>query len=174
MNIHLTGRQMELTPDVRDYCEKRIKSLGKLLESVVELDLVLSVEKYRHKVEINVKAKGAGLVVAEEAQDMRSALTLAFESLGKKLKKEREKLREKKRRISRERKTLAVPAETPESERRIIRSKDFSLKPMEVDEAVLHLDLHKKDIFVFRKIGSEKPAVIYRRKDGNYGLIEPE
>ena len=173
MNIHMTGRQVDLTPDIRDFCERRLKALERLLGSVLEVDLILGVEKYRNKVEINVKGKGAGLVVVEEASEMMSALKLAFESLAKKLKKEKEKYREKKRRKGREQKAF-VPPDAADGRRRIIRSRDYSLKPMSLDEALILFDLEKRDIFVFRKLGSEKFAVVYRRKDGNVGIIEPE
>jgi len=174
MNIHMTGRQVELTPDIRDFCERRLKALERLLGSVLEVDLILGVEKYRNKVEINVKGKGAGLVVVEEESEMMSALKLAFESLAKKLKKEKEKYREKKRRKGREQKAFVPPPEAADGRRRIIRSRDYSLKPMSLDEALIRFDLEKRDIFVFRKLGSEKFAVVYRRKDGNVGVIEPE
>jgi len=174
MNIHMTGRQVELTQDIRDFCERKLKSLEKLLGSALEVDLILSVEKYRNKVEINVKHKGGRTIVVEEASDMMSALGLAFESLAKKMKKEKEKYRAKKRRKGREQKTFPPAPEAAESERRVIHSRDYSLKPMSLDEALIQFDLEKRDIFVFRKVGSEKFAVIYRRKDGNVGVIEPE
>jgi putative sigma-54 modulation protein len=176
MIVHFTARQMDLTPEVKDYCERRLEALEKLMGSVIEVDLILSVEKYRHKVEIHVKAKGASLVVIEETQEMMNSLNLAFENLEKKVKKEREKWREKKRRRGRERKQYPAsePMDPESNLPRVVRSGDYSLKPMVLEEALLQFDLEKKDVFLFRKSGSEKWAVIYRRKDGNYGLIEPE
>ena len=175
MIVHFTARQMDLTPEIRARCEKRLQALEKLMGSVIEVDLILSEEKYRHKAEIHVKAKGASLKVAEETNDLMNALNLAFESLEKKVKKEREKWREKKRRRGRERKQFPVIAVEPEArEPRIIRSEDYSLKPMLLDEALLQFELEKRDVFLFRKSGSEKWALIYRRKDGNLGLVEPE
>lgn len=174
MNVHYTARQTTITPDIRQYCEKRLKSLAKILGSVIEVDLIFSVEKYRHKVEINAKAKGSSLVVTEETHDMFNSLNLAFDSLEKKLKKEREKFREKKRRKNREKKAFSSFLERGEEEKKIIRSTDYSLKPMPLEDALVKFDFDKKEIFVFRKLGSEKWAVLYRRKDGNYGLIEPE
>jgi putative sigma-54 modulation protein len=176
MIVHFTARQMVLTPELKDYCEKRLQALEKLMGAVIEVDLILSVEKYRHKVEIHVVAKGASLVVVEETHDMMNSLNLAFENLEKKVKKEREKWREKKRRRGRERKQFPAPEPLePEGNLpRVIRSENYSLKPMVLEEALLQFDLEKKDVFLFRKSGSEKWAVIYRRKDGNYGLIEPE
>ncbi|MDH4271182.1 MAG: ribosome-associated translation inhibitor RaiA [Candidatus Aminicenantes bacterium] len=174
MIVHFTARRMEITPEVRAHCEKRLKALEKLMGSVIEVDLILSVQKYRHKVEIHVKAKGAGLIVMEETHDLMNSLNLAFENLEKKVKKEREKWREKKRRKGRARKQLAYPREKEEETPRVVRSDDYSLKPMLLEEALLQFDLEKRDVFLFRKSGSEKWAVIFRRKDGHYGLIDPD
>lgn len=174
MIVHFTARRMEITPEVRAACEKRLKALEKLMGAVIEVDLILSVQKYRHKVEIHVKTKGAGLVVMEETHDLMNSLNLAFDNLEKKVKKEREKWREKKRRKGRARKQLAYPQEKEEERPRVVRSNDYSLKPMLLEEALLQFDLEKRDVFLFRKSGSEKWAVIFRRKDGHYGLIDPD
>lgn len=174
MNVHFTARQTDLTPVVRQYCEKRLKALEKLLGSVLEVDIILSVTKARYRAEIHVLDKGAGLVVVEETPDMMNSLNLAFDGLETKVRKEREKFRERKRRKGRERKGLALPVEAEEAERRILRSPHYSLKPMSVEEAVLQLDMKNREVFVFRREGSEKWAVLFRRKDGNVGLIEPE
>jgi len=174
MIVHFTARQMDLTPEVKGYCEKRLKSLEKLMGSVIVVDVILSAEKYRFKAEIHLKAKGAGLVVVEETQDLMNSLNLAFENLEKKVKKEREKRREKKRRKGRERKQLAFSPEPEAEAPRIVRSQDYSVKPMRLEEALAQFDLEKKDVFLFRKSGSESWAVIYRRKDGHTGLIDPE
>jgi putative sigma-54 modulation protein len=174
MIVHFTARQMEVTPEVRAICEKRLKAFEKLMGSVIEVDIILSVQKYRHKVEIHVKAKGGGLVVVEETHDLMSSLNLAFENLEKKVKKEREKWREKKRRKGRERKQSVFPQEKEEQTRRVLRSDNYSLKPMLLEEALLQFELEKRDVFLFRKSGSESWAVIFRRKDGHYGLIDPD
>jgi putative sigma-54 modulation protein len=121
-----------------------------------------------------VKTKGATLNAVEETHDMLSSLGLAFDSIEKRVKKEKEKLRSRKRRKNREREAFSLPIEPEEKQRRVISSQDYSLKPMSTEEAFLQFDLNKKEVFVFRKLGSEKWAVIYRRKDGNYGLVEPE
>jgi putative sigma-54 modulation protein len=175
MNIHYTARQSHLTPEVKTYCERRLTELKRLMGFATEVDVILSHEKNRERAEIHVKAKGAGLVVVEESSDVLSALHMAFDALEKKIKKEREKYREKKRRGGRERKSFALPAaETGEPEKRVIRADYFSAKPMTLEEAALELDLKKKEVYVFRMESTEKWAVIYRRKDGHYGLVEPE
>lgn len=174
MSLNFTARHTSITPEIKRYCEKRLKSFARVLGNKIDADLILSVEKYRHKVEINVKTKGAALNAVEETHDMLSSLGLAFDNIEKRVKKEKEKLRERKRRKYREREAFSLPIEPEEKQRRVIISQDYSLKPMSVEEAFLQFDLNKKEIFVFRKLGSEKWAVIYRRKDGNYGLVEPE
>jgi putative sigma-54 modulation protein len=106
---------------------------------------------------------------------MLHSLNLAFDGLEKKMKKEREKYREKKRRGSRERKAFALPVqETVEVEKKVIRSDFFSAKPMTLEEALIQFDLKKKEVLVFRIMGEEKWAVLFRRKDGHYGLVQPE
>ncbi len=177
MIVHFTARQTALTPEVKQYCEKRLKGLDKLLRRALEVDLIFTTARNkRHWVEIHVKAKGAGLVVQDEDEELMKAAALAFDNLEKKLKRDKDKFREKKRRPSREMVAPEVlPAEADlETRRRIIAGNDVSAKPMTIDEAALILDDAKKDVLVFRKLGSEKWAVLYRRRDGNYGLVEPE
>jgi len=170
MKINFTARNTEITDDIRKYCERRLESLERILDDSIESNLILSVEKYRNKVEINVKSRAFTLNSVEETQDMISSLNAAFDHIEKRIKKEKEKLRGRKRRKNR------VVEEPPllerDEQRKIIRSQDYSLKPMTVEEAVLLLDSGRKDVVVFRRFESEKWAVIFRRKDGDLGLIE--
>ncbi len=174
MNINFTARHTTITPEIKQYCEKRLKSLEKVLGHKISADIILSVEKYRKKAEINIKIKRSVLNVVEETHDMFNSLGLAFDNVEKRAKKEREKLRERKRRKTRDKDVFSLPVEKEEREKRVIRSQYYSVKPMTLEEAFLQFDLNRKEVFVFRKLGSEKWAVIYRRKDGNYGLVEPE
>jgi putative sigma-54 modulation protein len=174
MNIHFTARQAVLTPEIQEYCEKRLGRLKNLSGDILDVNFILGVQKNRSKAEIHVQAKGATLVVVEETQDMMTSLNLAFDNLEKKIKKEREKWRERKRRGGRERKELAAFPEAPESEKRVIRSQSFSAKPLSLEEAMAQFEFKNREVLVFRREGSENWAVLYRRKDGNFGLVEPE
>lgn len=174
MNINFTARQTNITPDIKQYCRRKLKSLEKFMGPLREVDIILTVEKYRHKAEINIKAGKSGFNVVEETHDMYNSLNLAFDNLEKRVKKEKEKSRERKRRKSREREVFSFPTSTAEEEKRIIQSQDYSLKPMTLEEAILQLEFDKKEVFVFRESNSEKWVVVYRRKDGNIGLVEPE
>jgi len=174
MNIHYTARRATLTPEIKAYCEKPLGRLKGLVGDILDVNVILIVQKNRNKVEINVRAKGGGLVVVEETLDMMDSLNRAFDNLEKKVRKERVKGRDRKRRGGRERKVLAPVLETSVPEKRVIRSNHFSLKPMSLEEALIQIDIKSKDVFLFRREGSEKWSVIYRRKDGHYGLVEPE
>jgi putative sigma-54 modulation protein len=174
MNVHYTARQSALTPEIQAYCEKRLARLKSLVDDVLDINIILVVQKNRHKAEINLRARGGGLVVAEETLDMMDSLNAAFDTLEKRIRKERAKWREKKRRGGRQRKALAPAVEAPEPERRVVRSAFYSLKPMSLEEAMVQLDIKNKEVFLFRREGSEGWAVLYRRKDGHYGLVEPE
>jgi putative sigma-54 modulation protein len=174
MNVHYTARQATLTPEIKAYCEKRLGRLKGLVGDVLDVNVILIVQKNRNKAEINVRAKGGGLVVVEETLDMMDSLNRAFDNLEKKVRKERVKGRDKKRRGGRERKVLVPTLEAPEPEKRVIHSNYFSLKPMSIEEALIQIDIKSKEVFLFRREGAEAWAVVYRRKDGHYGLVEPE
>ena len=140
----------------------------------IKAHLILSVEKYRHKAEINVKTKGATLNSVSETQDMSGSLGDAFDNIERRAKKEKAKLRERKRRKAKESPPAAAAEAPSESRRRVIRSRKYSMKPMSVDEALLLFESSRDEILVFRKFDTEKWAVLYRRNDGHFGLIEPE
>jgi putative sigma-54 modulation protein len=175
MNINFTAKHTEITDQIRKYCERRVKALEKRLGYSLETDIRFSTEKYRHKVEINIKIKGATLNATEETNDMFSSVGAAFDNIEKRVKKERDKLHERKRRKGKE-PEIAAPATADEEEveRRIIRSQDYSLKPMSIEEAVLQLDSGRREVLVFRNFDTDRWAVLYRRKDGHFGLVEPE
>ncbi|MGE5741480.1 MAG: ribosome hibernation-promoting factor, HPF/YfiA family [Candidatus Aminicenantes bacterium RBG_16_66_30] len=173
MNVHYTARQAALTPEIKAFCEKRLARLKNLVVDVLDVNIILAVQKTRAKAEIHVQAKGRGYVVVEETLDMIESLNRAFDTLETRVRKDRSKLREKKRRGGRERKALAPAVEAPEQEKRVIRANHFSLKPMSLEEALVQLDAKAKEVFLFRREGSEEWAAVYRRKDGQYGLVEP-
>lgn len=174
ININYTGRQINITPEIRDYCEKRVKSIGKLINSPADMDVILSVEKYRNKAEINISAKGFTLNAAEETRDMISSLGLAFDNIDRQVKKEKNKMRQRKRRKKKEPESFPTDSDFEGKRPRIMKDEDYLLKPMSVDEAALLFDPKKKNVFVFKDIDTQKWAVLYKRKDNNFGLIELE
>jgi putative sigma-54 modulation protein len=175
MNVRYTARQAEVTPEVQAYCQKRLARLKGLVDDVLDVNVILGVQKGRSKAEIHLQAKNRGFVVVEETLDMIESLNRGFDTLEKRIRKNRVKWREMKRRGGRQRKALAPAVEAvPEPARRIVRSGYFSPKPMSLDEAIVQLDLRNKEVFLFRREGSGLWSAVYRRKDGHYGLVEPE
>lgn len=174
MKINYTARHTKVSEEMKQYCEKRILSLEKLLGNPIDADILISVEKYRQKVEINLKTKIATLNTEEETHDMFTSLIGAFDHLETRVKKEREKLRERKRRKVREVEIYPSQVEEEERPKRMIRSQSYTMKPLSFEEALVQLNTSKEDVFLFRTLDTESWAVLYRRKDGNYGLIEPK
>jgi putative sigma-54 modulation protein len=158
---------------MKQYCEKKIQSLENLLGYPIHAEIIVSVEKYRQKAEIKLKTKTAMLNTIEETHDMSSSLAGAFEHLEKRVKKEREKLRERKRKRVKEMASFPAPEEQGK-QKRVIRSQSFTMKPMTVEEAAVQMETSEENVFLFRIMETENWAAIYRRKDGNYGLIEPK
>lgn len=173
MNVHYTGRSTEISPETKKYCERRLRSIEKMLGYPGEVDVVVTVEKSRYIVEINLKIKGGTLNTVEETHSLSDSLSAAWDHLERRVKKEKEKLVERKRRKRKKRQPVPPPLEE-ESQGRVIQSQAFSAKPMSVEEALIQFESTKEEAFMFRKANSEKWAVLYRKKNGDYGLIEPE
>jgi len=171
MKIHYTARHAKISPELKKYSERRMHSLEKMLGPALQADILLSVEKYRHKVEINLKTREASFNAVEETQDMFSSLATAFDRVERRVKKEREKQREKRRR-SREPEAPILSPEPESRAKKIIRTQSYSMKPMSVEEAVAQLESSREDAFLFRMTGSENWAVVFKRRDGHYGLVE--
>ena len=176
MRVEYTGRQIEVTPAIQKFTEDRLKKIKKLLGESIEVHAILTVEKYRHIAEINLKSTSFKLNGLEETNDMYSSINAVLEKI------ERQALKAKERKIAKKRNTsgnsgrplgIIEPSHVNPEQPRIIRSESYAAKPMTVEEAVLEVTGSKSDFLVFRNAESDKVSVVYRRKDGNFGLIEP-
>ncbi len=180
MQIAVTFRHMESSEAVRSYVEEKLAKVKKYIEEPIDAQVVLSVQKkINHKAEVTMVAKGLTMKSAEEKDDMYAAIDLMVDKIERQLKRYKEKLKRHKGSTGGQRKmekaVIAAPSvdeghENPE----IIRSHSFFVKPMSVEEAVMQMDLLDKDFLVFTDDRSEEMNVVYRRKDGNYGLIVPQ
>jgi len=161
---------MDVTPALREYVEQRLKKIEKCCEYPVSAHVTLRVERGRHIVEVTVPLNGMLLRGEEETGDMYSAVDLVLEKLEKQIEKYRTRIL---RRARGERVEEHGHVE-PGDEATVVRVKRFAVKPMTVEEAILQMNLLGHDFFVFRNAESESVEVVYRRRDGNYGLLEPE
>ena len=180
MNVEFTGRQIEISDSLKAYTHERLEKTKKYLENIDRVNVVLSVEKYRQIAEIIIQNNWITLNGVEETNDMYSSINLVLDKIEKQAKRQKDKLIEKKRRSkeSISPKEIVDFSEPQPREKgknaRIIKSTTFSLKPMEIEEAVMQIDSTNNEFIVFRNSRSEKINVVYKRKDGDYGLIEPE
>ena len=179
MRIEFTGRHEEVPLEVRARAERKLRKLAKVLRGITDVHVVFAADKHRHVAEVTVRSPRLTLTAAEESGDLAVAVTTVIDRLTRQAQRHMGKLRERKRR-GRGRTAAASPtgpgvaASRIESGPRVIRSRGFLVKPMTVDEAVLEVGGSDDGFLVFRDAATERVSVLYRRKDGNLGLIEPE
>jgi putative sigma-54 modulation protein len=177
MQIKLSFRHIEPSDPLKLYVEDKLSRVKKYLEEPIEAHVVLKVEKFRHIAEVSIDASGLRLNGAEETDDMYSSIDLLVDSLeGQAARKGKEKVR--RRRLGPGPKesvdlveSSGQAAETIEDPR-VIRAEQVHAKPMHVDEAVETLNLSGGEFLVFTNRSTNRINVLYKRKDGNLGLIE--
>jgi len=188
MRVHITGRQVEITPALRKFAEDKLKKVDKLLDGSAEAHVVLAVEKHRHLAEIQVKSRNALLSGARETEDLYASIGHVVEKLERQALKHKEKLTTRKKRNGRRvaLPTAAVPvaeivtagprtrARAADRSPRLMRSERYRLKPLSAEDAAMELDATQSDLLVYRDANTYRVNVVYRRKDGNFGLIDPE
>jgi putative sigma-54 modulation protein len=180
MQVTTTFRHMEQSDALKSYAEEKLERVAKYIDAPINAQVYFAVEKkIRHIVEIVITAKGVNTKAAEATNDMYAAVDAVIDKIERQLKRYKEKIKahkpngdERGRQISKK----IVQAESIESsaEPVIIRTKTETAKPMSVDEAVMQMDLLHKDFIVFTDSVNNEFSVLYRRKDGNFGLIEPQ
>lgn len=178
MHVSVTFRHIEPTAALKDYAQKKIAKLKKYLEGPTEANIVLGIEKFRHQADITVHFNGLIIKGKEETGDMYSAIDLALEKIEKQVKRLREKPRSQKAQDTIKtlgmRLNVLAPASGTEAEPpRVIRSRQMEAKPMDLDEAVLQLQSGPQEVLVFMNVATEALSILYRRRDGNLGLLEP-
>ena len=177
MSVNVKGRNIDVTPALKEYVEKKITKVTKQFKTVGDISAVLKVEKGNHIVEITVPASGILLRAQETTKDMYSSIDLVVEKIERQIHKYKTRLM--KRKYSNFADT-AVPAPAPvaeaadEGEFEIIKNKRFIMHPMTPEEAILQMNLLNHDFFVFYDPHLGATNVVYRRKDGKYGLLSPE
>jgi putative sigma-54 modulation protein len=181
MQINVTFRHTESSPALREYAEEKISRIKKYLEEPIDAHVVLKVEKFRHIVEVTINADGQRINGMEKTDDMYSSIDKVADKIESQVKKYKDKIRSRKAPNTDkafpmeavERLEVAYPAEGDQEERQIIRTEQLYAKPMDIDEAVLQLNMSNGEFMVFTNRDTSSLNVLYRRKDGHYGLIEP-
>ncbi|MFI5394370.1 MAG: ribosome hibernation-promoting factor, HPF/YfiA family [Candidatus Binatia bacterium] len=172
MQVMVTFRHVEPTDVLRQYAEDKLQRVHKFLRRPIEAHVILSVVKRRHVAEVQISANHLNLTATEETGDLYSAIDLAMSKLERQIKKHVAKHKAHKGADTAA--TADALGAAGERTGRVLRTQRVAVKPMSVDEAVIHLGMQKGDFLLFKNAANETLSVIYRRKDGNYGLIEPE
>ncbi|MFH1848381.1 MAG: ribosome-associated translation inhibitor RaiA [Candidatus Omnitrophota bacterium] len=181
MRLTVVGRHFNATEPIKKYVDKKLLKLDRFARKIKEAHAILEVQKIRHIAEVTLYLKNAKLTAMEETGDMYASVDNAVANLQKQLVRLSDKIkRTKKRRSDRKYKETALDifrdkTEESAAERppRVIQ-RSVSAKPMSVEEACMELDLFKESFLVFKEADSGKTNIVYKRDDGNYGLIVPK
>ena len=191
MATEISGRNFEVTPDIKALLEKKLAKIeGRLFDGVIDVRVVLQVEKYRNICEILIKGKEHDVKVAQQSDEsMLDAINLALDHVKRQAQKNRKTLRDHHRKDGNHAKVavsnwtvnVLEPGKLREPGNggaprapRIIKSTELPIRPMSIEEAALRLDDSRSEFIVFRDLDTDRISVIYKRRDNNLGLIAPE
>ncbi len=180
MRLQVKGKNVEVSPSIRSYAEEKLGKLSKQLADPTRVELELAVEKNpsiseNHVAEATIWTKGPTLRARESSVDMKASIDQLVDKLERQVKRYREKRREEPRRQARNghEPQPGIPVAGETAEPSIVKTKQFAVKQMSAEEAVLQLELVGHDFFVFRNDADGEVNVVYRRRAGDYGVIEP-
>ena len=175
MQTSVTFKNIDSSENLKTYVSDKLDRFDKYLYNPAEANVVLSVEKFRHIAEINIKGDRLNINGKEETEDMYSAIDMVLDKLESQIKKSKEKLTEK-RAGSKFRGRDVMAADSFQGEEdfeRQVKIQHIEYKPMDVDEAVMQMELVDDNFLVFTNARDSRINVLYRRKDGHFGLIQP-
>ena len=175
MKFQFSEKKVKLPGNVHAYAEKKVMKLARFFEEDAEALIVFSVEKNRNKVELTVHGAGTWFRASESTSDMFASVDAAVSTIEGQIRKNKTRLARRLRQdaFTRTVEETSFVAEEPEDDLRIVRVKEFQFKPMTREEAVLQMNLLEHSFFAFRdEDNGGSFAVVYRRNDGGYGLID--
>lgn len=180
MEISTTGRRYKLTPELKEFAEKRIQKLSKYFDKIQEAHLILAEEKYRQIAELTVHANGAELVSREESSDMMSSIERVSDRMEKQVKKFSARLKDRKLRRPVPANAVVEESELSEIEPEeefspvVVRTMQFSVSPLSVEDAIRQMREKDWEFLLFPNARTGRSAVVYLRADGNFGLVDPQ
>jgi putative sigma-54 modulation protein len=173
MRIKVNGKNVVVTPALKAAVEMKLEKFDKYFKEDTEAQVTMGVQKNRQIIEITIPINGSILRVEEATEDMYSAIDKAVDKLNSQIRKHKTKL-ERKYRGHNHIRFEHIPAyEDSQLDAKIVKTKKFAMKPMGEEEAILQMELLGHSFYVFTNAETDDVNVIYKRKDGNYGLIEP-
>lgn len=174
MRYTITGRNIEVTPCLRDAVQDKIGKLERYFTPDTEVIVTLGVQKDKQNIEVTIPVKGGIIRAEESSSDMYVSIDLVEEIIERQIKKYKNKLIDKKQAVH-SFSELFLQEETPSDEEiQIVKSKRFAMKPMDPEEACLQMELLGHDFYMFLNSETDEVNVVYKRKGHTFGLIEPE
>lgn len=174
MQVAVRGKNLEITSALREYIEKKLGKIEKYVDYPVTATANLYTERGRHVIEVTAMLNGIILRGEEATGDMYASIDLVADKLEKQVVKYRSRLRRRKDAGAPAAPTAEAAAEEEAHGGRVVKTKRFPVKPVTVDEAIMQMELVSHDFYVFVNSETGKVNVVYRRRDGDYGLLEPE
>ena len=175
MKVTVIAKNIELTPAIKDMVEKKISKLDKYFDPNVEAKATLSVQKNRQIIEVTIPFNGVILRGEEGTEDLYKSIDLVEEKLERQIRKQKTKLSRRNSTGSLrypDFNSIDTNEEEDEEDSKVVKTKSFDVKPMSSEEAILQMELLGHNFFVYQDWKTSKVNVVYKRKDGNYGLIE--
>lgn len=182
MKLDITGRNVDVTPALREYTEEKLGGLERLAGESIEAHVVLRIDKHRQTAEVQIKSRARVLSGTVETGDLYASIGEVADKLERQLLRQKGKARDQRHRRTPRGGEVAV-ALTGEEQRvepkagsrpRIVLSRRYRIKPMSPEDAVLELEGTEDELLVFREPETYRINVLYRRRDGDYGLVDPE
>ncbi|OQX25505.1 MAG: ribosomal subunit interface protein [Desulfobacteraceae bacterium IS3] len=175
MQTSVTFKNLDPSETLKSYISEKLNRFDKFLDNPAEANVVLSVEKFRHIAEVNIIGDRLKINGKEETNDMYSAIDMVLDKLEKQIKKSKQKQRRSNAPKTKVVEMMAEEASSFEEESgsKQVMVKNIEYKPMDVEEAVMQMDLNSDSFLVFTNARTDRVNVLYRRSDGNYGLIQP-
>lgn len=174
MRYTISGRNIEVTPGLKDAVESKIGKLERYFSPDTEVQVTLSVEKGRQKIEVTIPVKGSIIRAEQDSSDMYVSIDLVEEIIERQIKKYKTKLIDKKQSALSFSQAFLQEEVEHEEPIKIVKTKRFAMKPMDAEEACIQMELLGHNFFMFLNADTNEVNVVYKRKANSYGLIEPE
>ena len=174
MRFIITGRKIDVTDGLKSAVEEKLGKLDRFFAPETEVNVTLSVEKERQKIEVTIPVKGNIIRSEQVSSDMYVSIDLVEEVIERQLKKYKNKIVDKHQNAAAFAQEFVDKDYNDEDEVKIIRTKRFGIKPMDPEEACVQMELLGHNFYVFFNSETEEVNVVYKRKGNTYGLIEPE
>jgi putative sigma-54 modulation protein len=174
MQTDITFKNVDSSDALKDYALKRLSKMDKYIDRTAEAHVVLSVEKRRHKADVTLNANGTKINAVEITEDLYSAIDIVMDKLERQIKKHKEKLQGKKTQQGKASQISVLSPTSKKNKPRVIYEKNYFVRPMSIEEAIMQMDLVPENFIIFQNTESKQINMLYKRQNGDLALVEPQ